>query len=485
MRREVQGRGNGRNAMVSMHYKASEKVYLALLFCASLLFYLFFAVYDGVVICADSPSYINMHISREPLYCIFLALLRTVFSHADLAVLFCTRNDMLSLTVAVYIQSVLAAFAAWCLAKYLYREFSLGRFETAVVMCIPLLTSLLCRFAAKRASMYSNSIMTEGIACSLFLIFTRYLLDFYYNRRKKSLILASVLSFLLIATRKQMYITLILLFCVACAVCIRQKKNILKDGICLVVCVLFIVGGNLILDNGYNYIVRGEAGTHSSDNRFFATMCFYTAERESGERIEDKEARELFYQIYDACDAQGFLKHSAQKGWYNRVTHFGDHYDHIQINTMWPAIQQYVYANYEGNPVDLEEKVDEITNQIIRGVLPDVWVKVAGCFIDNCLSGFITTVSKRSPILIVYAVFVYALYLFLTVWQVVKDTTGKLSFLALYVLASIVVNVAVVSMVIFCQTRYAIYNMPLFYIALFLMFMKKLRMVIGSKTHRQ
>lgn len=47
--------------------------------CISILFYLFFVFYDGVVICADSPSYIDMYTSREPFYCVFLAALRAIF----------------------------------------------------------------------------------------------------------------------------------------------------------------------------------------------------------------------------------------------------------------------------------------------------------------------------------------------------------------------------------------------------------------------
>ena len=42
----------------------------------SMGFYLFFAFYDGTVICVDSPTYINWESSREPLYPLFLALLR-------------------------------------------------------------------------------------------------------------------------------------------------------------------------------------------------------------------------------------------------------------------------------------------------------------------------------------------------------------------------------------------------------------------------
>lgn len=56
--------------------------------------------------------------------------------------------------------------------------------------------------------------------------------------------------------------------------------------------------------------------------------------------------------IYDVCEEKGYLKHSAGQGWFNRVTHFGDYYDCIQIETMGPMITQYVQANYEGGEVE-------------------------------------------------------------------------------------------------------------------------------------
>lgn len=445
--------------------KKSDKLYSAILLCISIFFYAFFALYDGVVIAVDSSSYIDMYISREPFYCVFLALLRTVFN------LFGGEGTTLYLTAAVYIQSLLAALAAWCLADYLKKEFELSFIQSTVVLFIPLSVSLLCRFAAGRTSMYSNNILTEGITCSFFLIYIRFLLEFYYKRNIKYVIITCILSFVMISTRKQMYITLILLDIVICWAYLMEKR--IRRGILIVaICTCCILSGNVIFDNGYNYLVSGELGRHSGDNRFMATMVIYTSEKSYGENITDENARDLFYQIYDICDEQGYLMHNAEHGWYNRVNHFGNHYDNIQIDTMWPTIQNYVYEEYEDGEVYLEKKVDKISNQIIIGLLPKVWTKVLGCFADNFLSGLITTVSKSNPILIVYSFFVYILYFVLLIMHIKSEGMTKLAFLAIFTILSIIINVAVVSLVIFCQTRYTIYNMPIFYISLWILLIK-------------
>lgn len=437
-----------------MSRKNSEVFTSGAILAAALLFYLFFAVYDGAVICVDSPSYINMDISREPFYPLFLALLRSVFSG---------QGDFY-LTAAAFLQSILAAVAAWSLADFLRREFKLSALAGFALLAMPLATSLLCRFAALRSSMYSNSILTEGIACSLFLIFVRHILDYCWHQGKRSLLFACVLSFILISTRKQMYVSLFLLVAVLLFVMFRTKSGV-RGLLAAILCPAVILAGNIFFDCSYNYAVRGAFVTHSSDNRFLATMVFYTAEREDAAAIDDPALRELFEQIYDICDENGYLKHSAGEGWLARASHFGDSYDCIQIDTMWPMIQEYVYQNYEGDPAILEEQVDVVTQEIITALLPRVWTGIAAVFWDNYLSGLVTTVAQRTPVLVVFSALLYAAYVLLLALALKREGLGKHSVLGIFTLLSVAVNVAVVSSVIFCQTRYTIYNMPLFYMS--------------------
>lgn len=201
-------------------------------------------------------------------------------------------------------------------------------------------------------------------------------------------------------------------------------------------------------------------------------MVFYTAEKEDFQHIKDENLRILSEEIYDICDSAGYVKHSAGKGWYNRVTHFGDYYDCIQIDTMWPAIERYVNDHYTGDSVTLEKQVDAVTNEIIGAVLPHVWNRVLATFADNFLSGLITTVAQRRPILILYTIFIYFIYMALLLIQITKKKFSPILLFSILTLFSIVINVSIVSAVIFCQTRYTIYNMPLFYISLFLLILQ-------------
>lgn len=451
------------------HKKTKDRTSGAIL-AVSLLFYLFFAVYDGAVICVDSPSYIYMDISREPFYPLFLALLRTIFAG---------RGDFY-LTAAAFLQSLLAALAAWSLADFLRKEFRLSALTGFLLLAAPLATSLLCRFAAQRGSMYSNSILTEGIACSLYLIFIRYILDYCWHQEKKSLLFACVITFVLISTRKQMYVSLFLLVAAMLFTSIKTGKGV-RGLLAVLLCPAVILAGNILFDCSYNYVLRGAFVTHSSDNRFLATMVFYTAEREDAEVIRDPALKELFGQIYDICDENGYVKHSAGEGWLERVSHFGDNYDCIQIDTMWPMLQEYVYENCEGDSAVLEEQVDALTREIIAELLPQVWLEIMAVFLDNCLSGLVTTVAQRTPVLVVCSALLYAVYVVLLVLNMKKEGLGRICILGIFTLLSIFVNVAVVSAVIFCQTRYTIYNMPLFYISGALLFVNALPKNIREK----
>lgn len=473
-------------------------------------FYLFFAFYDKAVICVDSPSYITMDISREPLYSLLLAVFRAAFGGL---------GEYGYLTAVAFFQSILAAYAAWCLADYVRKALHLPVGVGAALACMPLAVSLLCRFAARRGSMYSNSILTEGITISFYLIFFRYLLEFYFRRTKRSLVWCCLLSFLMISARKQMVISLaMLLSCIILSalpallgvnsdgkggrrllsnlvsICPPRQASKSGSGALLegsvpsagpgslkpgkavwlaLVCIAAILGGSAVFDLGYNYALRGEAVRHSSDGRFLTTMAFYVAEREDAAYLEQEEIRGLFLEIYDRCEEQGYLKHSAGKGWLNRVSHFGDHYDHIQIDTLWPAVNNYVRERYGEGTVELSENADRIMEAMNRALIPHNLGKILASFFDNFLSGLITTVAQRNRILNWYSLAAYLLYAALLVWNLREgrrcQLAGYAAGFAGLTLLSIVFNVGLVSLVIFCQTRYTIYNMALFYMSLILM----------------
>ena len=452
-----------------------DTFFLSAMLIFSTIFYLFFAFLDGPYLSPDSETYIVMSLHREPLYSLFLALMRALFG----------PDREKYLMGAIIVQSLLTAVASWSIPAFLYKKLSLPKPVAFLLLMMPFGVSLLCRFGAGRRAMYSTSIESEALALPLFLLFFRFLAAYVMEERSrlKNLCSAVIFCILLISIRKQMYAALLILLTVIFVEMLRSKcwkKGLLSLAVSALTILLAVTG----LDLSYNTVLRGETVRHSGDSRFLLTMIFYTAERDYGEKIDDANIRELFYDIYDTCDEAGYLKHSAPNGWLPRVNHFGDHYDHIQIDTLRPGVTDYVAVNEPGTETEMAARVDDIMQTMTGSLLLSCLPSMIGCFFDNVLSGLVTTVSMRTFLLSIAALILYAGYLALCALCIVrskrrcasengvctkKKARPEVVQFSLLVLLCIIVNVAVVSAVIFCQSRYTIYNMPLFYMGGILM----------------
>lgn len=430
----------------------------------SLGFYLFFFFLDGYILCADSASYIEMHFSRECLYPMYLALLRFLFG---------AGND-LYLYIAVLGQCILAGFAAFCITNYLAKEFKLPIWIQYGILAMPLATSLLCRFAAQRGSMYSNCILTEGITISLYLLFFRFCMEFLLHKTKKSFIWCSLICFFAISMRKQMYILLALFVLSMIYHMVKEKQ--FKSIITGIVTIVIILLSVALLDRTYNFVKRGEFARHVDDNRFVATMVFYTADRDFANYIENEEIREVFLDVYDTCNQNGYLMNSSPKGWFDEVTHFSDHYDLIQLNTLALTLDDVVPDMEFAQEVHADSiRIDMVKREMIKALLPHELSRIAKVMFNNFLAGLVNTIAQRNRLLCIYSIFAYLSYFILLIVLFIqgrkKDIpqSNEICLFATFAIISLFANVALVASVIFCQSRYVIYNMAPFYIAMILM----------------
>ena len=435
-----------------------------LLWIIPMLFYIFFWLFDGVVWCADTNSYVELNPSREPFYPIFLSLFRALFG-AETTL---WNGQYLYLFVAVGVQSILAAVTTSIMALFLKKEYKLDILCSYAVMALPMMTSLLCRFAANRASMYTNSIMTESLAISIYLLFFRFLIDYVIHYSRRAMWACILLSFIGISVRKQMLVCLALIIIGIIYVCTRTKAGLIKGVLNAVLLSLLVLTCVKALDLGYNRVVRGKWMTHTEDNRFITTMAIYTADREYVEYI-DPRLQALFLQIYDICDENGWLMNSEPTGIYNRSEHFSNNYDHIQLDTM----QQILLSVKDTGEYDFlgeGEVMDLIRESFNASLLPHEVGRLLKVFGINYITGMVTTVSQNRPIFYWYTLVIFVVYIGLLVRNIVKERRlSPASIMGICVLLGIIGNVSLVSAVIFCQTRYTIYNMALFYMAMVVM----------------
>ena len=274
-----------------------------------------------------------------------------------------------------------------------------------------------------------------------------------------------------------MMIWLIILLIVV-MLCDKKNKlimNLLKG----VTITIIVIVSCILLDRSYNYLVNDQFVGHVNDNRFIATMIFYTAEEADIACIENEELKQLYLDIYHSAKEQGLLKPGKEEemGWFDRCYHFVCSYDQLQLRTMYLIIKERMpELEFARELTNEGQRLDAIISYYNDACLLNNIPRMVSVYIDNILTGFVATISQRNRLLSIYSVFVYLGYfasmVLLHVYGKQKGYTdqlkGILSF-AYLTLLCISVNVGLVAAVIFCQTRYVIYNMSIFYISFFLM----------------
>ena len=115
-----------------------------------------------------------------------------------------------------------------------------------------------------------------------------------------------------------------------------------------------------------------------------------------------------------------------------------------------------------------EMEADRISKVILSSIFFDnigKYLKVYGASIYN---GLVNTVAKRNTLLDIYAAVAYICYIvlmFILLLDKQDKENRKVGFFGAMVLISVGVNVLVTAALIFCQPRYMMYNMALFYAA--------------------
>lgn len=420
-------------------------------FLINLIFYMIFLVVDGVNIAVDSESYIMGTYGREPLYPILLWMFRTLF------------GENRYFFWVVLFQCLLAAVAAWRFTMILRKKLEINNFVLIIVIGLQFAVVLLLRFAAKRESTYCNSICSEGIAIPLFTLFISELLLLVWENSNKNLWRVMFYSVCLLSIRKQMYIVLVIMVAVYAGMFIVYKFNVRK---CILAAASII--GILLLAVGidmlYNMIHHGEAMRHTTDSSALVISTFYSSDLEDADYFTDDNMKELFTDIMSQVEIRMYSYKYAQSGWRELYIHYSDNYDLIAFDIVNPAFYNYIDGLGVYTDNEREKMFDDLNHKILMTLLPVKWPQMFKVTMANILTGLCNTVSKSTKLLDGYNLLFYGLYIILASWLIIKKKNSCLAWLAFVVLAATVINVGAVGIMIFAQSRYMIYNMPLMYV---------------------
>lgn len=454
-------------------YGRTDTVLLAV----CLAFYLSFPIFDGPVWCRDSLSYASMNISREPIYPLFLALMRVRQG---------TEVSEAGMMTAVIVQSLIAGFTTWYAGYMISKTKNGSRILQIATIVFQFAVSLLCRFAAVRSSVYTDCIMTEGLCFSLFVLFIIELYLSVITDRNRHTAAALFLSFLLISTRAQMLITLIIMSLVFGWYYMIQNRKIKKFFV-LILLILSLLPTGKLLDRTYHYAVRGAWIEHCHDSMGLLCVLLYTSDMEKDQELfKDETLKTLYLTIMEQAKQNQILYDDAGQGWLPLSEHFADSYDAIGYGIINPVVEGYVSEHFTYSEVESALKYDEICDQMIRTLLHQKRGPLLQVWFYNILRGFVNSIARATNLLSLYSLAAYlsvgvmALYLLMQKKKLqdiccqisetmeyenrIEQIERSLTFLFIVIIA-IIVNSLAVGVTIFTQPRYMLYNMGLFYTA--------------------
>lgn len=422
-----------------------------LLICT--LFYGGLLLTMGVGIYDDSYQYMDMHIHREPGYCLFLWALRGIFGEA-------------SLIAAAVLQNLLAILVTTVVVDYFSREFALSRLETGLLLILHFIPHLLTPVFSVERVVLGNGIMSEGLCYPLFQLFFLYLYRMVVSRRTGDIVIGAGLAFFLAMIRSQFMAALLLwlVILVVQAVMDRRYRKLLM--FLMVTLGLFLARGyatkayNYVFNEGY-FIGNTYGGVNTLAN------VLYASDREDGEKIEDEMHREIFYRMYDRMAEQKWNRERAGEGLLARVIFLEEQHDNIKFLAVESSFQSWLKEQQITGYIEQNLEADRISVELIKILLPDNFLVWALNYLLLALRGLMRCIGIVHPLIgiAVWLLFVLAIAAWIREWK--RDLASREGWLMFIGLLSVLAISFSTAITIMCLSRYMIYGFVGFYSALF------------------
>lgn len=428
----------------------------------------------GPALYNDSDQYIRMHIHREPLYPLFLWIIRSV----------CGAGWLYAAGV---VQNVLAAVSIWFFAEYLCRKFALLLWEEIGIVLMGIAPYIFTRYFSALQIFIPNSVMSEALCLPLLLFFIMWCFDMFTAKKKefrKAAAKACILALVLSLTRSQMMAVILVWMVVLGVRTLREKSERIKKilrlcGIAGIVVLVFLF--RLFLVKCYNLAFNGHFINNTYGGVNTLTNILYVSDREDGENIKDDEAREFFYLMYDMADERGAAYRYAGSSFKEKAEHIEKWHDTIKFE----IIEDLYYQTYKKTVVDdyiiINLRADETSMKIIKGILPKCFGKWLTNYLILAAYGMVRSIAVVHPVINWIAGLFYLLSMGMAVFMIQKNRRKGLktdNAVWFYLLAMLFIlgNVCTVSITIMTLSRYMVYGFSLFYTACFLLLITAVRM---------
>lgn len=426
-----------------------------LIFIGLLIFFLGMYAVNGIGIYDDSGQYIIMHVHREPLYPLFLAIFRVA------------AGEDAGLVLAVIMQNILTALSIVMLIEYLRERFSLSIRGELVLLVLELMPHLATRYVSTYGIVLESSILSEALCIPLFQFFALFTLRMIYERKKTDVILSFVFAWLLSMTRGQMMTTILIWMVITGVMFImrRQYRRLLIP-ILAVVCAF---GMRSLSVHTYNYFVTGYFIGNTYGQVTKLTNVIYACDEEDGEVFEDGSLeREFFNLFYADADAMGANYKYGGSTFTERAAHLEEYHDKLKFEVLDANMTAYYFglgkSYYEQSILS-----DKLAGEMFRKLFPLCLGQWLYDYILLCSRGFIRSIAVVHPLINWIALLIYAATAGLVIWRIRRRKYSDAVWMMGVALLFIIANVCATSLMIMCLSRYMIYGFSLFYMALFLL----------------
>lgn len=455
----------------------------------------------GLQLGGDYGQYVDMHINREPVYPLYLAIFRWISGENYLKIAVLVQSIIMSLSITYFLMKISELF-----------QFHL--FFKATAFGILIAPHIITPLFSQSHLVITNGIMSEALAIPLFLLFIVEILQYIYLRKNGYTIKALLAAFLLSLIRGQMMPTILIwaVVNIACAIgdiWLKEKpadaaaylvspvitnrltgrnttKTVRFIKKCLVagICVLLIFIARTTTVKTYNYLVHGYYINNTYGSVNFAAQVLYVADEEDGQYIQDERARHMYDVIYEKLtEEKANYRYTEGMSLIEKAYYLEDKHDYIKFEAVEPLTRQYLRdLGIDGDEyyIDQNVEIDRIAGEITKAVLPHHMDKWLMNYFAISINGLVRCIAYDKSFLMWYAFVMYVLAIVATIYLYIRNRQSKaVWFMALSILA-ILANVYATSLTIMCLSRYMIYEFSVFYMAFLCVCKEILELKMGN-----
>lgn len=405
----------------------------------------------GVGVYNDSDQYISMHMRREPVYPVFLYLIRSLFAEQWMM-------------AAGVLQTMIVIVISYRFILYVSDTAELNAAGQYIVTAFVLVPYIITPLISSTHVNLSVAIMSESIAMPMFLQFFINMHAFLSTQHATEAVSGFIFAVLISLTRSNLVILPIAWLIVTLIVYIPRKKSIAVLLVVAAFACSFVLRD--VATKSYNLRFNGRYVGNEYTNQTALANIFYATDRETGEKISDPELAEIFYTLYDDMDRRGWSYEYAGESVPARAVYLEDMHDRIKFEVIEFGLRDIIEATGIHDYIDYNAIAEDYCSRLIPVLFPACLSRWIPDMLIMGLRGMVRSVSVCTSWGYAYAAVVLAAAACIMLLLFRRDRRSPAAWMLALSLLLMLGNAFGTAMIIMCISRYMVYGFAVFYSSL-------------------